>query len=111
MSHTPSSSEPANNQSSHLSNHYFLIEGITTDGQVFRPSDWAERMSDVLSSFRGYRVIYSPLITPVNYQGNKCVVVDYGLEKKYPEIYKEILYFAESNHLRIIQNIDPKIFT
>lgn len=30
----------------------FFIQGITTDGRVFRPSDWAERLAGVMSQFR-----------------------------------------------------------
>jgi hypothetical protein len=109
MNHSPISNS-SDSSDSPDSSHYFLIEGITIDGQVFRPSDWAERMADVLSSFRGCRVIYSPLITPIQYQGNKCVIVDDALKNKYPDIYKEIMYFAESNQLRITHHVDPKIF-
>ncbi|HEY1226010.1 MAG TPA: DUF3579 domain-containing protein, partial [Ramlibacter sp.] len=29
-----------------------LIQGTTRDGRTFRPSDWAERLAGVLSSFR-----------------------------------------------------------
>ena len=30
----------------------FFIQGITRDGKTFRPSDWAERLAGVMSSFR-----------------------------------------------------------
>ena len=29
-----------------------FIQGITSDGRTFRPSDWAERLAGVMSSFR-----------------------------------------------------------
>ena len=28
-----------------------LIQGITRDGRTFRPSDWAERLAGVMSTF------------------------------------------------------------
>ncbi|MGA2655308.1 MAG: DUF3579 domain-containing protein, partial [Gammaproteobacteria bacterium] len=44
--------------------HNIIIEGITTEGNEFRPSDWAERISGQLATFKGHRVVYSPLLTP-----------------------------------------------
>ena len=32
-----------------------VIEGITEDGKLFRPSDWIERLIDTLSSYGGDR--------------------------------------------------------
>ncbi len=29
-----------------------FIQGITTDGRTFRPSDWAERLAGAMSCFR-----------------------------------------------------------
>jgi hypothetical protein len=90
-----------------MTNSHFIIHGITTEGEIFRPSDWAERMSDALSAFRGCRVIYSPLLRPTTYQGNKCVLVGYELKNKHPALYDEVIYFATSNKLQMTENIDP----
>ncbi|MDF2940309.1 MAG: acetyltransferase [Gammaproteobacteria bacterium] len=78
-----------------------IIEGITDEGKKFHPTDWAERVSGSLSTFRNRRIIYSPLLQPAVKNGNKCVIVDDELKNVHPEIYKEILDFAESNHLKI----------
>jgi hypothetical protein len=78
-----------------------IIEGITDEGKKFHPADWAERVSGSLSTFRNRRIIYSPLLQPAVKDGNKCVIVDSELKNVHPEIYKEILDFAESNHLKI----------
>ena len=43
-----------------------FIQGVNAEGKVFRPSDWAERLAGVLSSFRpggakpGDHISYSP---------------------------------------------------
>ncbi|MFW9621480.1 MAG: DUF3579 domain-containing protein, partial [Macromonas sp.] len=29
-----------------------LIQGVTSNGKTFRPSDWAERLAGVMSQFR-----------------------------------------------------------
>ena len=79
-----------------------IIEGVTEGGQQFRPSDWAERMSETMATFRNRRLAYSPLLQPtVNEQGFKCVRLDAALKKSNPELYASILAFAENNNLKI----------
>lgn len=79
-----------------------VIEGVTSQGKVFRPSDWAERMSGTLASFKNRRINYSPLLQPtVNAQGYKCVVLDPKLKESCPEIYQSIIDFAKANQLNI----------
>ena len=47
-----------------------FIQGITSQGRAFRPSDWAERLAGVMSSFRpggaqpGSHLSYSPWCVP-----------------------------------------------
>ena len=44
----------------------FVIQGMTLDGKLFRPSDWAERLCGVMSAFGGdRRMQYSPFVHPV----------------------------------------------
>ncbi len=78
-----------------------IIEGVTESGEKFRPSDWAERMSGTLSTFRKHRIIYSPLLQPSVKDGNKCVMLDPALKKSNPDLYNSILKFAQKNHLKI----------
>jgi hypothetical protein len=78
-----------------------IIQGVTPDGQQFRPSDWAERMSGQLSTFKNRRMTYSPLLQPVIKEGYKCVVLDPKLRESNPELYASILDFAQHNNLKI----------
>ena len=79
-----------------------VIEGVTPEGEKFRPSDWAERMSGKLATFNNRRINYSPMLQPsVNQQGNKCVLLDKALKKSNPELYNSILQFAKLNNLTI----------
>jgi len=78
-----------------------LIEGETEAGQSFRPSDWAERMSGSLSTFRGHRMVYSPLLQPVVKNGQKCLLLDPELKKSNPELYEAIMTFAQNNKLKM----------
>jgi hypothetical protein len=59
---------------------------MTVGGQTFRPSDWAERLAGVMSSFRpggvapGDHLSYSPWCVPTtNDAGQKCVIVHVDL--------------------------------
>jgi hypothetical protein len=79
-----------------------VIEGITPQGKAFRPSDWAERMSGTMASFKDRRIHYSPLLQPsVNTEGYKCVLLDPKLKESSPQIYQSILEFAKANNLKI----------
>ncbi|CAM4454711.1 MAG: hypothetical protein LEGION0398_MBIBDBAK_00048 [Legionellaceae bacterium] len=78
-----------------------IIEGVTEEGELFRPSDWAERMSGSLCTFRNRRITYSPLLQPIVKGGNKCVLVDPMLRETNPALYETIMAFARVNHLKV----------
>lgn len=84
-----------------------LIQGITRDGRTFRPSDWAERLAGVMSSFRpggaqrGSHLSYSPWCVPGNIDGVKCVVVHADLRKAEPMAWDFVLNFARDNDLQV----------
>lgn len=80
-----------------------IIQGITSSGKPFRPSDWAERLSGILSSF-GYdqRMQYSPYVRPLTVDDVKCVAVDRKLMEIDPRVYNFLLAFAQDNDLRVI---------
>lgn len=80
-----------------------VIIGITSDGQKFRPSDWAERLSGNLCTFRNRRIIYSPMLRPAIKEGVKCVLVDTSLRSTHPLIFEEVIGFAIKNQLEIIE--------
>jgi len=85
-----------------------VIEGVTEDGQEFRPSDWAERVSGSLSTFRNHRIYYSPLLRPSVQNENKCVVLDKALKESNPALYEHILEFARKNKLKICGEEEQK---
>lgn len=83
------------------SNTQIIIEGVTQEGETFRPSDWAERVSGSLSTFRNHRIYYSPLLRPSIQNENKCVVLDKTLKDTNPALYEHIMDFARKNKLKI----------
>lgn len=78
----------------------FVIQGVTLDGRVFRPSDWAERLCGVMAAFGSdHRMQYSPYAHPVTASGLRCVVVDMRLEHIEPMAFRFLLSFAKDNEL------------
>lgn len=78
-----------------------IIQGETTDGKKFRPSDWPERISGNLMTVKNHRIYYSPLLKPSYQQGKKCLILDHDLQKSNPTLYQYILDFAKTNNLKI----------
>ncbi len=86
-----------------------LIQGVTSDGQAFRPSDWADRLAGVMSPFRpggaqpGSHLSYSPWCVPTVIGGIKCVVVHEDLRQAEPMAWDFVMGFARDNDLRVVQ--------
>jgi hypothetical protein len=87
-----------------------FIQGITRDGRSFRPSDWAERLAGVMSSFRpggaqpGSHLSYSPWCIPTVIDGVKCVIVNRDLREHEPMAWDFVLNFARDNDLKVSEN-------
>jgi hypothetical protein len=86
------------------SNTSYIIVGLTNDGKKFRPSDWAERLACVFSTFGpDKRLKYSPHVTPGNYNREKVVFLDGRLYDLDPKAYRFALNFAKDNNLQLIE--------
>jgi len=88
----------------------FIIQGITSDGKPFRPSDWAERLCGVMSCFRpegsggpNAHLRYSPYVRPIMFDGVRSVVVDEALRQIEPLAYHFVRDFAKDNDLQVIE--------
>ncbi len=83
----------------------FFIQGLTADGKVFRPSDWADRLCGVMSPFRpggatpGSHLSYSPYVLPTLIGEIRCVVVDERLKDLEPMAWTFLESFARDNGL------------
>lgn len=92
-----------------LNNNEILIQGLTSSGRTFRPSDWAERLSGSLSTFgEDHRMSYSPYVRPVTVGGVKCVIIDKQLQQEQPSSFAFLMSFARENDLTIIDPSIPK---
>ena len=79
-----------------------IIRGITTSGRIFRPSDWAERLAGILSTFEeDNRLGYSPSVRPTVVDGIKSVIVSKHLKEIDERAYHFLLSFARENDLVI----------
>ena len=79
-----------------------VIVGVTTTGQAFRPSDWAERLCGCMSLFgEDQRMTYSPYVKPIIASDVKCVVVDRRLEQIDAEAFGFLMGFARDNELQL----------
>jgi hypothetical protein len=85
-----------------------IILGVTTSGQTFRPSDWAERLAGVMSSFRpggaqpGDHLSYSPWCVPNTVEGIKCVIVHTDMRQDHVMAWDFVMGFAKDNNLQVI---------
>lgn len=83
------------------------ILGITQNGRVFRPSDWAERLAGVMSQFRPgsakarSHISYSPWCVPSTLKGVKCVVVSEALRDHNVMAWDFCMNFARDNELQV----------
>jgi Protein of unknown function (DUF3579) len=84
-----------------------FIQGITSQGKTFRPSDWAERLAGVMSQFRpggahpGSHLSYSPWCIPKLVNSIKCVVVHADLREAEPMAWDFVMNFARDNDLQV----------
>ena len=87
-----------------------FILGLTRSGRTFRPSDWAERLAGVMSSFRPggaqnrhHPASYSPWCVPTTLNGTKCVVVHLDLRDAEPMAFDFVMNFARDNELQTVE--------
>ena len=87
-------------------NEVFIL-GQTRDGKAFRPSDWAERLAGVMSSFRpggaqpGSHLSYSPWCIPTMVNDVKAVIVNSELRNLEPMAWDFVINFAKDNDLKV----------
>lgn len=80
-----------------------IIQGLTSDGKTFRPSDWAERLAGILSSFGcDQKLAYHAYVRPLMLDSIRCVAIDKKLEKIDPRVYLFLMSFAKDNDLRVV---------
>jgi hypothetical protein len=93
----------------------YYIQGVTSQGRTFRPSDWAERLAGAMSCFRpgggaggiGAFIGYSPYCVPRVVDGVKCVIVSEALRDIEPMAWDFVMNFARDNDLPVVEVPPP----
>jgi hypothetical protein len=81
---------------------FVIVEGTSSSNTPIRPHNWAERFAGNLASYdRHLRLSFSSLLVPVMINEVKGLRMNRGLCHSHPEIYKDILGFAEAHDLRV----------
>jgi hypothetical protein len=108
---TKPASAPPDLQAGTLKPREFFIQGVTSAGRPFRPSDWAERLCGVMSCYRPGGIAtgrdayigYSPYVRPTIVGGVKCVVVDERLKDVEKLAFEFVMSFASDNDLPVVE--------
>lgn len=80
----------------------FVIQGVDKEGATFRPSNWNERLSDMLSTTgKDGRIVYSSYMHPATIQGVSAVVVRFSLENADPKGFELVRQFVVGNRLQV----------
>ena len=88
--------------------HTFVIKGLTGEGRLFRPSDWAQRLTTAVStSGPDRRVRFHPRVTMATLQGVNCVVIDAALEQEDQMLFEFLINFGRNNQLQIEEHYVP----
>lgn len=88
----------------HFGTQHFLIKGITFSGKTFRPGDWAERLTGVITLFVGERrpgihIACTRLAMPIVQADVKCLLVSSDLQLICPAAFEFVARFAGDNDL------------
>ena len=88
-------------------NECFLIRGVTSRNKAFRPSDWAERLTGVITLFVGERrpgmhVLSTRLAMPVVEEDVRCLQVEGDLRRICPDAFEFVIRFALDNDLQVV---------
>ncbi len=82
---------------------YIIVKGLTRSGQLFRPSDWAQRLA--LAAAVGTcsperRFCYRPEVRVAALDGVPAILIDRTLERSDPLIFNFLLEFARLHELQ-----------
>ncbi|SIT43825.1 conserved hypothetical protein [Paraburkholderia ribeironis] len=86
--------------------HDYLIRGMTSQCKPFRPADWAERLTGVITLFVGERstgihIASTRLAMPIFEQDLKCLHVARELRRVCPDAFDFVMRFASDNDLTV----------
>ncbi len=87
----------------------YFIQGITSNGRKFRPSDWSGRLCGMMSGFGpkakgpNARLQYSIYVRPTMIGDINVVILDSRLRDIEPMAFDFVLNFAKNNDLTVTE--------
>ncbi len=85
----------------------YIIQGVTEEGRKFRPSDWIDRIASMMASYgSSQRLVFSNLLHPELYEGQRCLIIDMDLEQENLSMFEYVMNFVKANNLKMIQLCD-----
>ena len=80
----------------------FVVQGITTDGELFQSPEWAEQLCNSLGrTSPDGRLLYSSYVRPVIVDGVASVVVRVSLQLADEKAFETIKQFVTENRLQV----------
>ncbi len=80
----------------------FVIQGITVEGALFEPYDWAQSLCNMLGTVApDRRLIYSSYARPAMVDGVSSVVVRVSLEHADPAAFVMLKHFVAEHRLKV----------
>ena len=80
----------------------FAICGLTAGGDVFRPSNWAERLATTSACMSPQkRFVFNPMVNLRTVEGINSIVIDKRLVSNDPELFAFFMEFGQANNLII----------
>jgi hypothetical protein len=86
----------------------WIVLGIDHNERTFRPSDWAARICELACNVQDNGIVqYSDDLRPIRYNGQIAVYVDSDLKTGRGKIWEQVMSFAKSHKLKVIEYADP----
>ena len=80
----------------------FVVQGITLEGKIFEPQDWAENLCDALSRMDKIKNLNcSSYVRPIISNGIRCLVVRSSLQTAHIAAFEHIKQFIADHRLLV----------
>jgi hypothetical protein len=80
----------------------FVVQGITVDGEVFQPPEWAQQLCDEIGTTTpDGRAPYSSCVHPVKINGVAALVVRVALQVVDEKAFETIRQFVAEHRLQV----------
>lgn len=80
----------------------FVVQGITVEGKIFEPQDWAENLRDALSRMDGSNNLdCASYVRPLVSNGIRCMLVRSSLQTAHIAAFEHIKQYIADHRLLV----------